>query len=332
MVVSGGLNTVQDRGRFGCRRYGVGTSGVMDPLALEVGNALLGNTGDEAALEVQTFPFSVRFERAASFSVTGADCGAVLDGRPLPPWWATRARPNQLLELGRPRSGARAYLCVAGGIDVPLVLGSRSTYMRSGFGGHEGRALRPSDALGVLPVPARLLPELGAEPASVALPGAAVAGGAVPLRAIAAGEHELFPAEARERFWGTNWRISAQSDRGGYRLSGPKLLLAAPLEMRSYGVVPGTVQVPAGGEPIIQLSDANTAGGYPKMAGVIEADLWRLGQVGPGGRVRFVQVSHIEAVEAMRPVERYLASVRRIAGLQARLPTNMPSGKQEDTA
>lgn len=336
ILASAALNTIQDRGRLGCRRYGVGTSGAMDVLALDVGNALLGNAGDAAAIEVQTFPFRLRFEQAAAFAVTGADGEAVLDGRPLPPWWATTARAGQELTLSRPRSGARAYLCVAGGIAVPVVLGSRSTYLRTGFGGHEGRALQAGDVLPLPPSPHATFPEIGAVPPAEALPAPEAAApeeadGALVIRAIRAGEHELFPAEAQALFWSTAWKISAQSDRGGYRLSGPKLLLPSPVEMRSYGVVPGIVQLPAGGEPIIQLSDANTAGGYPKMAGVIEADLWRLGQTGPGGRIRFREVSHAEAVAAMRPVRGYLASVRRLAALRHAFGTG-PAGKTQEFA
>lgn len=331
ILASAALNTVQDRGRLGCRQYGVGTSGAMDVLALDVGNALLGNADDAAAIEVQTFPFRLRFEQAAAFAITGADCDAVLDDRPLPPWWAATALAGQELVLSRPRSGARAYLCVAGGIGVPVVLGSRSTYLRTGFGGHEGRALQADDILPLLPAPRARFAEIGAVPPAMALPAPETADGALVIRAIRAGEHELFPAEAQARFWDTAWKISAQSDRGGYRLSGPKLLLPHPVEMRSYGVVPGIVQVPAGGEPIIQLSDANTAGGYPKMAGVIEADLWRLGQTGPGGRIRFREVSHAEAVAAMQPVREHVAAIRRLAALRHELAAG-PATKTQEVA
>jgi allophanate hydrolase subunit 2 len=119
----------------------------------------------------------------------------------------------------------------------------------------------------------------------------------------------------QDRFWQTPWKISHQSDRAGYRLAGPPLTLPTPVELRSYGLVSGIIQVPPSGVPIIQLSDANTAGGYPKMAAVIEADLWRLAQARLGSRIRFKDVEHAEGVEAMAPVEAYLESVRRTAEL-----------------
>jgi allophanate hydrolase subunit 2 len=128
---------------------------------------------------------------------------------------------------------------------------------------------------------------------------------------LRAGEYDLFPAAAQESFWATNWKITHQSDRGGYRLAGQKLALDTPVEMRSYGLVAGIVQVPPSGQPIIQLSDANTAGGYPKIATVIEADLWRLGQARHGSFIRFIEVTYEEAVEAMTPVTAYLKQIRR---------------------
>ena len=289
------LNSVQDLGRFGVRHLGCGTSGVMDPLAFSAGNRLLGNGSDAACIEVQTFPFRVRFTVEADFAVCGADSGATLDDRALPPWWATRARAGQQLTLRPPRHGARAYLNVAGGIDVPLVLGSRSTYMRSAFGGFEGRALQEGDRIATL-TPAcgpHWAPAggLGALPADAALPPLRPAGrdDVLCVRVLPAGDLDLYPPEAQRIFWQTDWKITFQSDRAGYRLSGAALKLPAPVEKRSYGLVNGIVQVPPSGQPIIQLSDANTAGGYPKIATVIDADLWRLGQASAGSFLRFVR-------------------------------------------
>lgn len=308
-----GANTVQDLGRFGYRRFGVNTAGAMDALALQVGNALLGNAPGDAVIEVQTFPFCIRFEKETGFALTGADVAARLDGLALPPWWAMRARRGQVLTLAAPSAGARVYVAVTGGIAVPPVLGSRSTHLRAGFGGL-GRALAPGDRLpvggGSLP------PSRGVEPPASALPPAAPGADAqtIVLRAIPATDHDRFPAEAQARFWSTPWRVTPQSDRAGYRLAGEPLMLPAPLELRSYGVVPGIVQIPPGGAPIVQMADANTAGGYPRMAAVIEADLWRLAQARMGMRVRFFRVDYADGVAAMRPVADWLERVRRAAG------------------
>lgn len=315
------LNTVQDLGRFGSRHYGVSTSGVMDSIALIVGNILLNNPDDAAGIEVQTFPFGVRFLADTAFAVTGADTSASLDEQGLPPWWAMNARSGQVLKLQPPKRGARTYVTLAGGIDVPLILGSRSTHLRSGFGGHSGRSLEKGDVIRTLAPSGSSIQGkpsgLGALPPEFALPPHRLdtSNQALPLRVLRAGEYDLFPAAAQESFWATNWKITHQSDRGGYRLAGQQLALDTPVEMRSYGLVAGIVQVPPSGQPIIQLSDANTAGGYPKIATVIEADLWRLGQARHGSFIRFVEVTYEEAVEAMTPVTAYLKQIRRGANL-----------------
>jgi biotin-dependent carboxylase-like uncharacterized protein len=311
------LNTVQDLGRFGSRHYGVSTSGAMDPVAFVVGNVLLGNPDNAAAIEVQTFPFVVRFLADTNFAVTGADTAATLDDHDLPPWWSATARRGQTLTLRPPASGARAYLTVAGGIDVPVILGSRSTHLRSEFGGFGGRSLEQGDVLRTLDGEGHAAPwksgGLGVIPPSFALP--ATNARVLPVRVLRAGEHDLFSAEMQERFWATEWKITHHSDRGGYRLSGHPIKLAAPVELRSYGLVAGVVQVPPSGEPIIQLSDANTAGGYPKIAAVIEADLWRLGQARLGSFIRFEEATYEAAVEAMTSVADYVTRIRRTADL-----------------
>lgn len=313
------LASVQDLGRESHLRYGVSYSGVMDRLALRAGNALLGNAEDLAAVEMQAFPCRFRFRAAADFAVTGGDGAAALDDAPLPPWWAGRAAAGQVLTIEAPRRGARAYLTVGGGIDVPPVLGSRSTQFRGAFGGHEGRWLQAGDML-----PAgrddRMLaaPGFGAAPPGAALPGDWAPPDLPPnttaVRVLTAGEYELFTEESQQRFWATGWKISGQSNRAGFRLAGQPLDFARRLEMRSHGIVPGVVQVPPSGEPIIQLSDAHTAGGYPKIATVIEADLWRLAQAPLGSRLRFVPVAYRDALAALREADAWIARLRRLAG------------------
>jgi 5-oxoprolinase (ATP-hydrolysing) subunit C len=309
------LATVQDLGREGALGWGVGTAGAMDPLALAAGNILLGNADDAAAIEVPVFPFSVRFGADGGFAVTGADVDARLDGRPVLPWTATRARAGQELQLALPRRGAtwpasRACLCLAGGVDVPVVLGSRSTQMRGGFGGHEGRTLRAGDVLRAGPAAAEGFVEgLGLLPPALAMPR--LVDGLPALRVLPAAEYQAYTEASRAAFWAEPWKITAQSDRYGYRLEGRPLQALAPLEMRSHGIVPGVIQVPPGGQPIVQMRDAQPSGGYPKLGTVIEADLWRLGQAPVGSRVRFVECSWAEALAARDANEHWLAEARR---------------------
>ncbi|OSN09644.1 allophanate hydrolase [Lonsdalea britannica] len=314
VIKTGPLNTVQDLGRTGFRHIGVSVSGAMDALALRVGNLMLGNDENAAGIEVQLFPFRVRFTADGAIALTGADCRAVLDGNALPPWWACAVQAGQVLEMSYPRSGARGYLCVAGGIDVPLVMGSRSTALRGNFGGLEGRPLTQGDRLPTGDAMPCALPKggIGAVPPAVALADVFPVSpeGVIQLRAIPSGEFDLFAHDAA-RFWSQSWTISRHSNRTGYRLSGEPLVPSRTVEMRSYGLIPGIVQVPPAGEPIIQMSDANTAGGYPKIAGVIEDDLWRLGQAQAGDRLQLIESDAAEAIAVNRAVRDYLSAVTR---------------------
>lgn len=306
------LATVQDHGRSGARKYGVGVSGAMDDLALKCLNLMLGNAFDAAAIELPIVPFRVRFLRDTRFALAGAEGVATLDGAHLPVWWCGLARAGQTLAIERLQSGARCYLGLEGGMDVPSVLGSRSTQLRGEFGGLDGRYLRKGDRLA----------------GRVSTPSHAQAFGIVPpwendafadeitwqrdqVRLLPAAEYELFDAQSLATFWQSEWQVSAQSDRYGYRLKGPQVTLSEPVEMRSHGIVPGVMQVPPNGQPIIQMRDAQPSGGYPKLGTVIQADLWKLAQTAAGKRVRFVQASYATAVEAAREHERYLETLQR---------------------
>jgi allophanate hydrolase len=192
-------------------------------------------------------------------------------------------------------------------------MGSRSTSLRGGFGGFNGRSLNKGDTIAIGNEFDNDLPHggLGVMPPALALSDVfpSTSAGTLLIRALPAGEHELFGADA-DRFWNQTWKISSQSDRTGYRLSGEPIKPMAPAEMRSHGIVPGVIQVPPAGEPIVQMSDANTAGGYPKIAGVIETDLWRLGQARIGSRLRFVRSNHAEARAVEQALAAYVEDVR----------------------
>ncbi|TCU30925.1 allophanate hydrolase [Rhizobium azibense] len=315
ILESGPFNTVQDLGRPGYRDIGVSASGAMDPLAARIGNILVGNDENAAAIEVQTFPFRLSFERRMAFAVTGADSNPHLDGSELLSWCAHVAEAGQVLELRQPLRLSRSYVSLGGGLDIPVVMGSRSTSLRGGFGGNAGRPLAKGDRLAVgedleiamLPAPGLAI----IEPATAlrdVFP--APVDGVLPIRALPAGEHDLFARDGEE-FWSQTWRISSRSDRTGYCLSGEPITPTTSIEMRSHGVVPGVIQVPPGGEPIVQMSDANTAGGYPKVAGVIECDLWRLGQARIGARLKFYRSTHAEARAVEQAVGRYVEDVRQ---------------------
>jgi len=313
-VLTTGLpNSVQDLGRTGHLPIGVARGGAMDRLALETGNALLGNEPGAAGIEVTYFPFRLRFHVPVSFSVTGATCDAALDGKRLPSNWAHGADAGQTLMLGLPRAGARAYIAFGVGIDVPNVLGSRSTDQKSGYGGLEGRGLERGDRLLLLEAaptvggsgygaaPFRSLPQAGQD---------------VLLRVLAAAETESFTARSRQSFFEDRWLLTSEANRMGFRLQGDvPLARDRPTELLSHGIVPGTVQVPPAGQPIIQMADGNTCGGYPKIATVIEADQGLLAQAPLGSQLRFVETDWHTARRALMDRAGWIAEVNSVASL-----------------
>jgi biotin-dependent carboxylase-like uncharacterized protein len=313
VLSNGALNLVQDLGRTGHVSLGVSPAGAMDAPALTLANWLVGNEAQAAGIEISLFPFRLRFLAPTLFACTGAATTFELRGRTIPSGWAAQAEAGDVVVVAVPERGARAYLALAGGVDVPLVLGSRSTDLKSGFGGLEGRGLRKGDRLEVIgsgrQSTARWRP-FGIAPASRRQFHEELAAGAATIRVLAGAEHALFSVEARRQFERAEYKLTPDCNRQGYRLEGPALKTSRPLDLLSHGLVQGTVQVPPSGQPIVQMAEANTCGGYPKIANVIGADLWRLAQLRPGQRLRFQCVDHAGAVAALREQQREMAQIR----------------------
>lgn len=300
---SGALNLVQDLGRPGYLDIGVSGGGAMDAPALALANWMVGNDAGAAGLEISLFPFRVRFQEKTWFAVTGATCELTLQGRRLFSWWAAEAGAGEVLTIAPPTLGSRAYVAFAGGIEVPRVLGSRSTDLKSGFGGLQGRGLKKGDRLAFGAGAHRMGPgtrSFGIAPPSRLQFADELATGSVAIRVLAAAEIGHFTEEALQDFQSSEYKLTPDCNRQGYRLQGAPLQTRRPLELLSHGLVPGTVQVPPAGQPILQLAEANTCGGYPKIATVIEPDLWRLAQLRPGQRIRFALVDHASAIAAVR--------------------------------
>ncbi|KIQ16127.1 allophanate hydrolase [Variovorax paradoxus] len=310
------LASVQDLGRHGHRQLGICPGGALDVLALALANRLVGNADGAAGLELTMGGCELRFETDTRIALAGDDFGAQLDGVPLWPCWSVPVAAGQVLKLmganasGAKKAGLRTWLAIAGGIDVPPVLGSRSTDLKAGFGGHEGRALRKGDKLplGASPLDAA---QRARKPFGLRGPdwGAEEADGAIALRVLPGPEFELFTLAARDVLWGDRWRITSQSNRMGSRLAGTELKRKRAGDMLSSGVIPGTIQVPPSGQPIILMGDAQTTGGYPRIGVVIRADLWKLAQAPLNGKLRLVQVDMAEALAAWAEQQRYLAQV-----------------------
>jgi len=292
------LTTVQDLGRWGHQRDGVPVAGAMDTRALRQANALVGNPAGAAALEITLLGPTVRADTPIRVAVAGAALEVRVDGAPAPFGRPFDLAAGATLAIGgrAPGAGARAYLAVAGGLDTPMVLGSRSTHLVSRMGGLSGRALAAGD---VVP--------LGAPGPSPAIPGrvppvAAASGRG--LRVLLGPQDDWFSADSLERLLTGTFTVSARSDRMGFRLEGPALVTARRGELVSEPVAFGAIQVPAGGEPILLMADRQTAGGYPKIATVIAADLPVAGQLAPGDIVRFTACTRAEARTALVARER----------------------------
>jgi antagonist of KipI len=303
LVQAPGLfTTVQDLGREGFGPIGVSASGAADPMSLRIGNRLVGNPDGVAALEMTLVGGAFRFERAAVIAVTGSDFGPSLDGVALPMWTSIEIREGGTVKFGASRSGARAYLCIRGGIAVEPFLGSASTHVLSGLGGFEGRALRKGDRvkLGAANSPFRksaLSPKAleSLQPRKV-------------IRVTDGPQSDWFAESSRKALCGNTFRISEQSNRMGIRLEGPPIQLEASREMITEGVSLGAIQVPPSGHPIILFVEQQTTGGYPKIANVISADVHSLGQFRPRDEIRFERVEMSEARSLLIQQEALLAS------------------------
>ena len=306
-VIDGGMfATVQDLGRYGYQRYGVPVSGAMDPFALRVANLLAGNQDGDAGLEVTLAGARMRFLANTVVAVTGADLGPLLDTRPLPMWRPVGVPQGGTLSFAKVREGVRSYLAVAGGIDVPLVLGSRSTYTRSKLGGLEGRALAAGDKL----------------PTSWDKPAVRVEGSALPpeyiptyghdlvLRVVKGPQDDAFTEDGIRTFLSSTYTVTPTSDRIGCRLEGKAIAHERSADIISDGNALGAVQVTGDGLPIILTADRGCTGGYTKIATVISADMPSLAQAAPGDRIIFEAVDVEKAHQVLKDQESTLRQIR----------------------
>ncbi|MCC3702334.1 biotin-dependent carboxyltransferase family protein [Rouxiella badensis] len=297
---AGMQTTVQDLGREGYRQLGVSQSGALDVPALRIANLLVGNDENAAGLEITLGQFSVQFTKKGWIALAGAGSHTTLDGVSLWTGWCYPVKAGQVLTMKMPMRGMRSYLAVAGGINVPEVLDSRSTDIKAGFGGFEGRALKDGDVLSV--------GKAVKEPQKSTGVKQLLFGNRI--RAVPGPEYQEFSHDARESFWRTAWQLSPQSNRMGYRLHGHELTREIKREMLSHGLVPGVVQVPHGGQPIVLMADAQTTGGYPRIACVIEADLYHLAQIRLGMPIHFVKCTVEEALHAKREQDRFIEQIK----------------------
>ena len=325
----GMLTTVQDGGRWGYQGKGMPVAGAMDLPSFRRGNVLVGNDENDGALEVTLLgPTLFVAEGEGMVAVTGADLGFQLNGRPAPMWTAVAVGAGDVLSFSGPLSGCRAYLCFSGGVDVPPVMESRSTYTRARVGGFQGRALKKGDLLRCgepLPLwrkceglvcPEALRPAYSPD---------------VPLRVVPGPQDDLFTEKGKETFYGSDYAVSNSADRMGYRMDGPEIEHTGAADIISDAIPLGAVQVPGHGQPIVMLADRQTTGGYTKIGVVCSVDIAALSQRLPGQKVRFQKIPLDDALALAREeagkrdeLRRLRAAWRSAPGEPVPLPVSGP--------
>ena len=320
---SGLLTSVQDLGRFGMQKHGVIVSGAMDAFALRVANLLVGNEEGDAVLEITMQGPILQFMEDSLIAICGGDLSPAINGHAISQWRPIFVKKGSQLTFGAVQSGCRSYLAAAGGINVPKVMNSRSTYLRAGIGGFCGRALKNGDEL-KLKRPSnlalrrmhRLSEKAGSS--SFSISDWSVSKEILPdyfpsstIRVIPGGQFDWFTPQTREQFFKEDFFVTPQSDRMGYRLSGPQLQLTEARELVSEAVTAGTIQVPSDGNPIVLMADRQTTGGYPKIAQVATIDIPILAQMKPGEKIRFQKIQLEEAQELLRSREKELRLLKQ---------------------
>lgn len=299
ILIADALASIQDSGRFGYRSMGVGRNGVMDSWALQTGNALLKNDLNEPAIEVALGNLTIKFEEDVSFCITGALYEAYLDDKRISCYWRVNAQAGQTVKLLRPLQGMYSYLCVHGGFDIEPILHSTSTNLKAGFGGFEGRYLEIDDILKIRT--ASTLPVIGV----------ARLAPSQTIRVIKSSEYECFTASSKHAFESQEWKLQSSSNRMGYRLVGASPLeFIESTEMSSHGVDIGMIQVPPQGHPIVLMADAQTTGGYPKIATVINADIGLMAQIRFGKTCQFVVIDLEQALYEQQKRQYYIEQVK----------------------
>ena len=317
VLAAGMLTTFQDLGRHGAASLGVGSSGAMDVVAMRLANILVGNVENAATLEATLQGPRLRFDADALIAITGAEIDVRLTDRAVPMWRPVAVRRGSEISFGGMRRGARSYLAVGGGFDVPTIMRSHSVDVNGGM----GRRVANHDVL-----------EIGAGESGSRELWNSLRGGDVPfvaakwsldamawfddkgvepLGAMVGSHFEHMDESSQRTFFDAEFRIANDSNRVGYRLEGPPLVLRAPFELVSEAVVPGSVQLPPGGVPIALMAEAPTTGGYPRIAQIANVDLPRLAQRRPGDKIRFTRISLDDAQKRYLQREHTLASLAR---------------------
>lgn len=305
VISPGALTTVQDAGRFGFLQSGISVSGVMDSYSHRAANLLVDNPQEEAVLEVTLMGPVLEFQCSTRIAVTGAMMQPKLNDQPVPMWQTIPVGEGDRLSFSGIQGGCRAYIAFAGGLDVPVIMGSKSTNLKAQMGGFEGRMLKRDD---VVPLKA---PSGEAKLWAASEEWIPKFPTQITLRAVLGPQEDLFTEEGIASFLNTEYLVTPANDRMGYRLEGEEITHKAGADIVSDGIVMGAVQVPSSGQPIILMADRQTTGGYTKIATVVTVDLPLLAQAQAGTKIRFQQVSVEEAQQLLHGFHERLQAFAR---------------------
>ena len=306
IIRAGILTTIQDLGRYGYQKFGLNINGAMDEGAARVANILVGNDEKDAVLELTLTGASIKMNADHLIAICGGDMSATMNGQSIPMWQPFIASKDAVINFNHYKNGCRVYIAIAGGIAIPAVLGSYSTNLRATIGGYEGRALRNGEIIEVSDMRSQSCSmglwqklQTGDTRAFNAQHFGMAHEDSIKIRFIAGPEYEWLDEVNKQKFTQSKWFIDAQSDRMGYRLQGPSLEMISKQELITEGVVHGTVQLPANGQPIVLLSDRQTTGGYPRIAVVAAVDIPIFGQLKPGSTITFTAITIEEAEQLL---------------------------------
>ncbi len=306
IVKPGLFTTIQDRGRWRYQRFGIPVAGAMDDFATRVANILIGNNEYEAVLENTFLGPEIAFRCDEIISITGANMKPRINGEYVPMWTSLLVKAGDILSFSNAITGLRSYIAFSKGLDVPEIMGSKSTFTRGGLGGYKGRKLESGDEI---KLGNRELSNLGSYLSSKFIP---IYKKEESIRIIMGPQDDYFTEETKEGFLNSKYTITPESDRMGYRLDGPKIIHKNGADIVSDGIVFGSIQVPGHGSPIIMMADRATTGGYTKIATVITPDLHKLAQMSPGNSIDFRSISLEEAHEIYKEYENKLIEIKDI--------------------
>ncbi|MFK4325937.1 antagonist of KipI [Bacillus sp. RC55] len=322
---AGMFTTVQDLGRSHYQQYGVPVGGAMDKNALRMINMLVGNEENEAGLEITIMGPKLLIKKTTLLAIGGADMEPLLNGERIPLWRPILAEEGSMLCLGKAKSGCRAYVTFAGGINIDRTMGSKSTYIRAALGGIEGRMLKKGDYFQIgtgAEVGSRFIRNLQEEERIKTK--WAICNNTLPkykkqpiLRVITDFEYDQFTEESIKSFFSKEYKVSNYADRMGYRLDGDVLNRVEEIEILSSPVTFGTIQVPNGGQPIILMADRQTTGGYPRIGNVISVDLPLLAQLKPGDYVTFEKITMEDAAQLYIKQETSMSLLKKFIALRS---------------